>query len=117
MFLAANEPQGPQDSDELTCLLDYVARGTVRGSAVEHLDRRVREVLRNDNWRYEFMYYSAHDQDKIAEGKGLGEQKLGSLMVALLEAGRTDDAKLAASNISARKRLYEELGIIDGDDE
>ena len=45
------------------------------------------------------------------EGRREGEDKFGKLMAILLGAGRTSDAKKAATDRSERMRLYKEFGI------
>ncbi len=45
------------------------------------------------------------------EGRREGEDKFGKLMEILLGAGRTSDAKKAATDRSERMRLYKEFGI------
>lgn len=45
------------------------------------------------------------------EGIKQGENRLGSLMEVLLADGRTEDARLAAVDETARKRFYQEYGI------
>lgn len=47
------------------------------------------------------------------KGRLEGEQRLGRLICELLNAGRTEDAKKAASDEEARKKFYREFGIID----
>lgn len=61
------------------------------------------------------------DSRKIAEKQGMkqgmkqgveqGETRLADLMGKLLADGRTEDAKLAASDKTTRKKLYREYGI------
>ena len=45
------------------------------------------------------------------EGRREGEDKFGKLMEILLGAGRTSDARKAASDREERMRLYKEFGI------
>ena len=54
-----------------------------------------------------------NDSRKIAEKQGMkqGESRLGDLMDKLFEDGRTEDARLAAKDETARKKLYREYGI------
>lgn len=42
-----------------------------------------------------------------------GEEKLGKLISLLLAENRHDDIARAATNKDARKKLYEEKGIVD----
>lgn len=53
------------------------------------------------------------DSRKVAEKQGMqqGETRLADLMGRLLEEGRTEEARLAARDKAARKKLYREYGI------
>lgn len=46
------------------------------------------------------------------EGEILGENKFATLITKLFAAGRSADVELAAKDEDARKRLYEEFGMI-----
>ena len=46
-------------------------------------------------------------------GKAEGEFNLGRLISLLFEAGRPEDAELAAKDEEIRKKFYKEFGIID----
>ena len=48
-----------------------------------------------------------------AEGKAEGEFNLGRLISLLFEAGRLEDAELAAKDEEIRQKFYKEFGIID----
>lgn len=48
-----------------------------------------------------------------AEGKAEGETLFASLVMNLFREGRTSDAELAAKDEEARKKFYEEFGMID----
>ena len=48
-----------------------------------------------------------------AEGKIEGENLLGNLIMKLLGEGRTADVELAAKDKEARKKFYQEFGLID----
>ncbi|MGN0582479.1 MAG: hypothetical protein ACI4KB_07225, partial [Oscillospiraceae bacterium] len=45
------------------------------------------------------------------EGRAEGENKLGALIDSLIDAGRNDEIKKAASDAEYRQKLYEEFGI------
>lgn len=63
------------------------------------------------------MCKALNDIKKNAEKKGMkqgvkqGEKRLGALMQKLLADGRTEDARLAATDEEERGRLYRECGI------
>lgn len=42
-----------------------------------------------------------------------GENKLGELIINLMNAGRNEDALIAASDEEAREKFYKEFGIVD----
>ena len=46
-----------------------------------------------------------------AKGRTEGENKLGALIDSLIDAGRNDEIKKAASDTEYRQKLYEEFGI------
>lgn len=46
-----------------------------------------------------------------AEGRAEGADKLGALVVQLIDAGRLDEARRAATDALYRERMIEELGI------
>lgn len=50
----------------------------------------------------------------IVQGISQGENLLAELMNRLFADGRTEDARLAASDETVRKRLYQEYGMTDG---
>lgn len=47
----------------------------------------------------------------LAEGRAEGADKLGALVVQLIDAGRLDEARRAATDALYRERMIEELGI------
>lgn len=47
-----------------------------------------------------------------ARGEARGEAILGELISVLLEEGKTEEAKKAASDEKTRKRLYKKYGIV-----
>ena len=48
------------------------------------------------------------------QGRRQGEEVLGKLVGRLLSEGRTEDARLAAEDEAARRKLYREYGILNG---
>ena len=48
------------------------------------------------------------------QGRRQGEEILGQLVGRLLSEGRTEDARLAAEDEAARRKLYREYGILNG---
>lgn len=46
-------------------------------------------------------------------GRIKGENKLGELIINLMNAGRNEDALIAASDEEAREKFYKEFGIVD----
>ena len=46
-------------------------------------------------------------------GRIKGENKLGELITKLMNAGRNEDALIAASDEEAREKFYKEFGIVD----
>lgn len=46
-------------------------------------------------------------------GRIKGENKLGELIIELMNVGRNEDALIAASDEEAREKFYKEFGIVD----
>ncbi len=129
LFLAAIPRRENEDtaSSQLDDLLDYIARGAVAGTLSARLDERVKAVIRNAEWRREYMIMSALEQDwrkrgydqgleqgleqGREEGRLAGANRLGALVSRLLAANRTDDAARVATDPTYREQLYRELDI------
>ena len=47
----------------------------------------------------------------LAEGRAEGADKLGALVVQLIDAGRLEDARRAATDAQYREQMIEEFGI------
>ncbi len=119
VFLSATSPAEGGQPAALNSLLDYIAGEAARDDLSQRVDARVRQVIGSTEWRREYMLLEWRDQDNVdrgieigrEQGKQVGEDRMGALVAALLEAGRTDDVALAANDPEARKRLMDELGI------
>ncbi|MBQ6885932.1 MAG: hypothetical protein IJN54_00250, partial [Lachnospiraceae bacterium] len=72
----------------------------------------VKYKQKNQNEKGDLNMCKAID-DIREEGREEGELKLGMLISQLLDDGRTEDAKRAASDENARKELYMEYGIVN----
>lgn len=46
-------------------------------------------------------------------GRIKGENKLGELIIELMNAGRNEDVLIASSDEEAREKFYKEFGIVD----
>ncbi len=127
VFLSATSPAEGGQPAALNSLLDYIAGKAARDDLSQRVDARVRQVIGSTEWRREYMLLEWRDQDNVdkgieigreqglkqglKQGKQAGEDRMGALVAALIEAGRTDDVALAANDPAARKRLMDELGI------
>lgn len=123
VFLSATSPKDARYPEQLNDLLDYVSGAEAAGELSARVDRRVREVILNAEWRREYMLLEWRDRENVQkgiqigreEGREEGANQLGELISALLAQGRVDDAARAASDPQARKQLAEELGLTTAD--
>jgi hypothetical protein len=116
----------------LSALLRYMSGGMMEGDDfVSRVDEAVRSTRARPEWRRYRMNFEMYVYDRVKEGreKGLeegreqgleegreqgierGEERLASLLSALYDAGRADDAARALRDPDARAELYRELGI------
>ena len=111
VFLAATAPRGTDDPPELGELLDYMASGKVSGALSARLRNRVEHVIRDRDWRREYMLLEMRDQLNAKKAREEGAALMGALVARLLADGRVEDARRAATDAAYRDRLCRELGL------
>lgn len=114
-------PEGP-----LRGLLRYVATEEVGGDGLTaDLAAAVETANEDAPWREESLvmltleedmrvqgYYMREEgrEEGLAEGRAEGADQLGKLIAQLMDAGRFEDARRAATDAEYRERLLEEFG-------
>jgi hypothetical protein len=73
-------------------------------------DRQYEEILA-DNRKGKVKNMCSVAERLVNQGRAEGEDQLAKLIQLLLAAGRTEDVAAAASDVTARNRLYREFGI------
>ena len=83
VFLSAPSPEDPSVGADVNELLDYIGTGQVTGELSSQLETAVRNVLRSEDCRLEYMMLAVRDQLNVEKGREIGLQ-LG------LEQGRAE---------------------------
>lgn len=101
-------------------VLRYLWTGDAGGPLSLEIDALVDVFNKDREWVDRVLTYEQETEMRCRrakeEGRAEGAGAVGALMVALLDAGRIDDARRAAVDAVARDELARELGIagVDG---
>jgi len=98
-------------SPELKAFLGYVAGHKSDDEFVKELDAEVTKVRASKEWRREYMTLLMRDQENVEKGIKQGQNMLAELIERLFADNRIEDARLAATDESARRRFYKEYGL------
>ena len=70
-----------------------------------------RRMLQEDLEKLEHIAVETTESEGRAEGLEEGEARLGALVTALIESGRSEEVALVATDAAARRARFEEFGL------
>ena len=70
-----------------------------------------RRMLQEDLDKQEHIAVEAAESERRTEGLEAGEARLGALIAALIESGRSEEVALVATDADARRARFEEFGL------
>lgn len=70
-----------------------------------------RRMLQEDLDKQEHIAVEAAESEGRTEGLEAGEARLGALIAALIESGRSEEVALVATDADARRARFEEFGL------
>lgn len=105
-FVNAEGKHGPAPKG-LKEFLSYLRTKKPTDDFTRKIDNRVTELAKDPMWRYTKMLY----EDKLAESKKSGIDKMKKLTLALESAGRLDELPEACKDPVHLRKLFAEFGI------
>ncbi|MDO4329979.1 MAG: Rpn family recombination-promoting nuclease/putative transposase [Lachnospiraceae bacterium] len=110
VFLNAKGRRGSADP-ALKEFLSYLDSGQIKGDFAKRIEKEVKRVRENKEWRREYMTLLMRDRENLEKGRKEGEEKMLTLIECLIKDNRIDDIAKMKTDKTYRQKLYQEYSL------